>query len=101
MNNKNRIEIFITAYPKSGSTWTWRLLCDIFDAPLQNDYGQKINYIFPKERDNNKYVIRKLHMPYDSSLPTYSIYSDNLRERCKKGYLIFIHRDPRSVICSE
>jgi hypothetical protein len=96
----NRKEIFTTGYPKSGNTWLWRLLCEIFDAPLQNNDNLPITYIFPKERDREKYVVRKLHMPMDKDLPTYSIYSDDIRERCKKGYLIFIHRDPRSVVCS-
>jgi hypothetical protein len=99
MNFPNAKEIFTTGVPKSGNTWLNRLLSDMFQAPLQNNHDEPVEYYgINHYRDN--YVIRKLHMPYDPELSAYHCYDDNIRERCKKGTLIYIQRDPRAVMVS-
>jgi hypothetical protein len=92
-----RTEIFTTGYPKSGSTWLDRLLCELLQAPLQNLPTEPMTHY---TKDAGKYVVRKLHMPWDAKMPSYHCYTDETRERIKKGKLIFIYRDPRAVVCS-
>lgn len=98
-NFPNAVEIFTTGVPKSGNTWLNRLLSDLFHAPLQNNHDEPIQYYGVGEYRED-YVIRKLHMPWDSNIQAYYCYDDDIRERCAKGWLVFIHRDPRAVMVS-
>ena len=88
-------EIFTTGYPKSGNTWLIDLISYMLEAPSSKDVNIK-----PKTLKDDKYVVYKLHIPQDPELPSYYCYTDELRDRIKKGELIFIHRDPRSVMVS-
>ena len=66
-------EVFTTGIPKSGNTWLNRLLSDALRAPLQNDHDEPIQYYGLDDYDD-KYVVRKLHMPWDSEIQAYHCY---------------------------
>jgi len=99
MNFPDSKEVFTTGVPKSGNTWLNRLLSDLFKAPLQNNHNEPIQYYGIGEYQTD-YVIRKLHMPWDAEISAYHCYDDDIRDRCVKGTLVFIHRDPRAVMTS-
>jgi hypothetical protein len=91
-------EIFTTGYPKSGVTWLNNLLGDMFQCKV-TDVNNNIARDFTNGKES-EYQVLKLHMPYDKNIQSYYCYEDQVRERCKKGKLIFIHRDPRAVFIS-
>lgn len=88
-------EVFTTAYPKSGSTWLNNLLGDMLKCRVTD-----VNNNEAQNFGESEFQVIKLHMPWDEGLGGYQCYTDDIRERCKKGTLIFIQRDPRAVIVS-
>jgi len=71
--------LFITGYPRSGNTWTNRLLSDILDSPLQNTPDMEPIYY---GETGGKYVILKRH------------------SKVREGLTLFVYRDPRDVAVS-
>ena len=98
-NFPNAAEVFTTGIPKSGNTWLDRLLSDMLSAPAQCNHDEPIDYYGIGDYKDD-YVVRKLHMPWDPEIQSYHCYSDDIRERCLKGKVVFIHRDPRGVMVS-
>ena len=76
-----RVPVYTTAFPRSGTTWTNRLLSDLLDAPMQTQPGAEVQYWGDKY--DGEFVIRKTHSI--DSLP---------------GKAIYIQRDPRDVCTS-
>ena len=76
-----RQSIYTTSAPRSGATWTNRLLSDLFNAGMQTLPGNTVQ--FWGDGWDSRYVIRKTH-----SLATLP------------GLVIYIQRDPRDVVAS-
>lgn len=78
---KEYTEIFTIGHPRSGNSWTGRLLSDLLNCPWQESPGAPI--LFYGSHQNGKFVIRKRHT------------ADSLA-----GLSVFIYRDPRDVCSS-
>ena len=91
MNVPEWKNVYVVGFPRSGTTWLVRLLCDLLDSPgkpfmssVQPDYSHCQN-------GKGHYLIQKSHIP-----AYHSIYQ-HMRET---GKIIFIQRDPRDVAVS-
>lgn len=88
-------EIFVTGYPRSGNTWTNRMLCDLLNAPLQNVVDMDPVWDYSEYRSDD-YIVRKTHW--------YRRQYDEIEER--GGYLgngckmVWVYRDPRDMTVS-
>ena len=85
------MDIFTTAYPRSGSTWLGRILSDLLGARQQAIPDDIIVDEFAREI-NPEYVIRKTHW-YNWQYP--GVGYD--KKPCK---IIWITRDPRDMCVS-
>lgn len=86
------IEIFTTGFPRSGNTWLWRSLSDLFNAPMQEKPNMPIHKEFA-EVIEDRFLIRKTHW--------------FRHEYNGKGYngepskIVLTIRDPRDVVVSQ
>jgi len=71
--------IFVTAYPRSGLTWTLRLLSDALSSPVQNTPDMEPLYHGDR---GGEFTLVKRH------------------SRAREGTTIFVYRDPRDVAVS-
>lgn len=77
------IEVIVTSYPRSGNTWTHRMLSSALQAPLQNNPKDRFTF-FGGQKNFGNIVIRKKHeATWD-----------------KPGNVLFLYRDPRDVAVS-
>ena len=107
MNNENRTPIYIAGFPKSGTTFTTRLIGDALNSPTGGSIpGQDHKEPASEGHDRpGKYVIRKGHFKIldgdpgtKSAVPrAHEIYIPKLSggER-----VIFLVRDPRDICVS-
>lgn len=90
-----RKEIFITGYPRSGNTWMNRMLCDLFNAPLQNLPNNPCIWEYTQTR-GDEYIVRKTHW-YRWQYNDVKATKGYLGNDCK---MIWVYRDPRDMAVS-
>ncbi len=101
----NRQTIFVSAYPKSGSTWLTRLLGDVLDSPTggcipREDWRE----VATEGQDRpGPYVIRKGHfiLINDNRAGQVVPYPHRLAwQRLTNEKIVFLVRDPRDICIS-
>lgn len=92
---KEKKQIVIVGYPKSGSTWLTRLVAHLVDCPVKNLWGVADNvyedFAVEGKQRLSDFVCYKSHHPFDE----FSCLVNN-----DDFFLIYIIRDPRDVIVS-
>lgn len=84
-------EVFTTGFPRSGSTWTVRLLCGIFSAVHQDTLEMEpLNH--HGGVPDPEYVVRKTHWFRDQVVV--GGYLDG------PTFLVWVFRDPRDMVVS-
>jgi len=96
MNASEYTKLFTRAYPRSGSTWTGRLLADVLDSPYEWEVGKPIYFYGCSEE--GKYLIRKTHNLGQLPGPAVWIYRDP-RDICVSRY-IYLRQSLNYTICS-
>lgn len=96
-------DIYVVGYPRSGSTWTSRLLGDLLNSPVTG-LGDAHPLAEEGLQRTGPYVVRQLHLQisldasYDTLVPNPHTLAVR---RWKPGDLIvFVYRDPRDVAVS-
>jgi len=86
------VEIFTTGYPRSGSTWLVRTLCDLFNAPLSGAPAAGPQLTDFASYIEGNFIIRKTHW-YTEQYP-------KIGYNGKPSKIILVIRDPRDMIVS-
>lgn len=91
---KNRV--IICGYPKSGNTWLTRLTAEILRCPVVGFWCEPLNNEIAIEGldRESKFQCFKAHQSFDQMAHTLDIYGNGTEK------IIYIYRDPRSVIVS-
>lgn len=85
---KNKEELYVIGFPKSGNTWLARLLSDILNSKIHVECkDDMINSSENTDDKNGNYLIHKIHVAYNLDKVLNS----------KKVYIV---RDPRAVMVS-
>jgi len=86
---KNKENIYVVGFPKSGNTWLARLIAEVTNSTIDvKDESDVINNVDNKEQRKGKYKIHKLH---DST---------NSEKILESNKVVYIVRDVRDVLIS-
>lgn len=96
--------IFVSGYPKSGSTWLTRLLGDIFDSPTGGCMPEEDHKEIATEGQNRpgNYIIRKGHFVLidNNTGPVVPRPHRLAWTRLTDERIVFLVRDPRDICIS-
>lgn len=84
-------EVFIAGFPRSGTTWLNRLLCEMLNAGQQNLLGEPLALEYIDTPDST-YVVRKTHW-YRAEYSGVGYFG-------RPTKVVWISRDPRDMVAS-
>lgn len=100
----NRIPIYVSSYPKSGSTWLTRLLGDVLNSPTGGSMPEQDNVEVATEGQDRPgdYIVRKGHFVLidNNTGPVVPAPHRLAWRQLTNEKIVFLVRDPRDICVS-
>ena len=94
MVKSDSVNIVVVGYPKSGTTWTSRLVAELLKCPFYGNWGfdnTKDHFLVEGQERISRYICYKSHHSYENLFSCWDL---------KPNKIVYVIRDPRDIVIS-